>query len=259
LNRNFGVSEETFHTPNPDYETIAPLFASHEPLKAPLVPIVSTAALVMKARRLGLPPKKLSQAIGQGQFKDPKGLEYGGETYEPQVRFFIDRFRPIAKGYERILHFDLHTGLGEKNRLHLLTGATEESRNERLLKLLVHGEEDRAFYEFTEMTEPGFYRTVGDINTLMPVLTPGAEVLSLTLEFATLGNGLTAKLDTLERLRLENQGFISGYANEASELIVKRKFAELFAPTDSKWRENTVATGRETLTRFLERSGSLPS
>ncbi len=258
MNRNFGLDQTTFQTKNDEYEKLASLFDQKERLRAPRFPLLSTLSLIKKAKKLGVPTTGLSQAIGQGQFKHPRGLEFGGYGYEPQVQFFIDRFKEVAKDYTRILHFDLHTGLGKKNRLHLLTGATAESRNEELLRELILADEDRSIYEFTEADEEGFYRTVGDINTLMPVLTPKARVLSLTMEFATLGAGILAKLDTLERLWLENQGANCGYTDARSERSIRRKFSELFAPTALPWRENTVRLGREMLTRVLQRAGALP-
>jgi hypothetical protein len=152
------------------------------------------------------------------------------------------------------LFFDLHTGLGEKNRLHLLTGSTQESRNEGLMSTLIRKEIDSELYELTETHQPGFYRTIGDINTLIPVLAPDAEVLALTMEFATLGATLTAKLDTLERIHLENLGYQSGYTSDSAAQKIREKFRELFAPSDSAWRKNTIRIGRKTLQTILARA-----
>jgi len=253
LNRGFGPNRSTFKTPNLGYEKIAHWFEGKKPIHAPLIPALSSLKLLIEGHAKGFNSKTLNQAIGQGQFTHPRGLEYGGTDYEPQVRFFMDRFQTIAQTYDQILLFDLHTGLGERGRLHILTGSTEESRNPSLLKKILDLKADHAIYEFTETHKPGFYRTIGDINTMIPTLVPGKPVAALTLEFATLGASLRAKLDTLERIRFENLGHHAGYGNEASATKVKQRFIELFAPTDQTWQANTIRLARETLSRIALR------
>ena len=197
----------------------------------------------------------MSQAISQGQFTNPKGLEFGGTEPTPQARYFRERFEQLEPRFDEIVMVDLHTGLGKRGRLHLLTGFDVATCvHPQTFARLFQPENEAHLYEFNSGDERGFYQTIGDINTMIAELAaPHKKVVALTFEFGTLGASLLAKADSLSRLWLENQGTHYGFKSPLHEHKIRQKFKELFEPEDVAWQKNALATTREVFSRLVER------
>lgn len=196
------------------------------------------------------------KAVGPGQFESEVGLEFGGFRPEPQTAFFTERLRQILPGYKDVLVFDLHTGLGERGRLHLLTGERADSLNKSLLQEVFHPLDDRQIYDFTPNESEGFYKTDGATNDLFPqVASADQRICAVTMEFGTLGHSREAMLESLNRWMLEHQGHHHGYGTPDLEKEIKRLYLEKFFPSDETWRSGIVATSRELFRRVFERAG----
>jgi predicted deacylase len=255
LNRNFGPTPESFRIPNPGYQRLADLLTPRAPAPQPVLAYASMLKFVATA----MGPRKfsgaeLNQSLAQGQFEYPHGLEFGGKTWEPQTAHFIQFLKDAAKPYRNLVMFDLHTGLGDRYQLHLIPVELPESRDPELVGRLFDIESEKHLYAYTTSDAKGFYRTHGDLNSLPPSLVTGEQkTLTLTFEFGTLGNGPLAKLQTLTRILLENQGFHQGYVSEKAKRQAQDEYRELFFPSEAKWRTNAVERTRETLHRVLGR------
>lgn len=240
LNRNFLATKEAFSTPNEGYRQIHRVFEADKPVSRSAMSVPLAAGQLAYWLTLGgFNKRTLLQAIAQGQYDFPKGIEYGGKWQEPQVEFFCKRIAKWSAKYKDVVHFDLHTGIGKKRRLHLIPGDNPWSRDLRLFKTLLNPNEELALYEYTPGDTAGFYKTVGDINSMMPALTK-KPTLSLTFEFGTLGDDLKARVESFERIWLENAGQNAGFANNATRVAVRNRFRELFNPGDKAWRENAL-------------------
>jgi hypothetical protein len=255
LNRNFGTAPETFRTPNEGYVKLAPSFEQNQKARADrLHPLKALAFLGSHVLGKDFDSRSLTQAITQGQFTHPKGLQYGGTGPTPQAKRFRERFERIAAPYREIVHLDFHTGLGRKNRLHLLTGIDVEACIHRpTFKRLFHTEKETHLYEFNSGDEKGFYQTVGDINTMVANCAAGKNVVALTFEFGTLGTGLVNSGRALSRLWLENLGTQNGFESAEDERKIRAKFRDLFEPQDPAWQANALAITREVLNRIVDR------
>jgi hypothetical protein len=255
LNRNFGLDPALYQTENPGYRKLAHVLAPTAPASlGPMAIARLTSSLYGRVLFRQFTADQLRQAISLGQFEFEKGLEYGGKTQEPQVQDFIKICQPILNGYDEILCLDLHTGLGDRYKAHMLRGEHPRSVDESLFKKYFKLREDRDIYHFNLGSEKGFYKTLGDSNSLLAEMaTPAQKVCALTLEFGTLGNGQFAKMDSLLRLVLENQGHHFGYRSRKQEKSIKQRYLELFAPAEKRWRENSIEKARQLFERLLQR------
>jgi hypothetical protein len=229
----------------------------------------------------GFKPATLARAIGQGQFRCPRGAEYGGQKREPQIEAFIQRLSKLMSDYKNIVLIDLHTGLGSRYELHLIPGDEKSGVDPELFAKLFEPKNLRHHFDtkvdteidadvdaqvgsasnnrsnpyvWTPTSTAGFYPTQGDLNSLLPKLASTKQkVLALTFEFGTLGNSPWAKIETIHRLRLENVGFHEGYSNKKVEIEVSRLFEELFYPKEARWRKNAISRSRRLLLSMFNR------
>lgn len=197
------------------------------------------------------------KSVGVGQWEKVEGLEFGGFENEPQVRELISALRQRMPEYKDVLLFDLHTGLGERGRLHLLTGDVEGSVDPDFFTDLFQPKEDEKIYDYTSADTEGFYETLGATNNIFPELAkPGQRVCALTMEFGTLGHSLDNQVQSLNLWLLEHQGAHFGYANEDLAQKIKADYLEKFFPSAPEWRMKVLATSRALFQRVLQRGGA---
>lgn len=253
LNRNFLATRADFKIDNEGYRRIYSAFETSRPVGRSFMS-VPFAGMKIASWLLfgGYTPRTLLQAVAGGQYDFPKGIEYGGRWQEPQTEFFFQRMPKWAAKYREVLHFDLHTGIGKKRRLHLIPGDNPWSRDLRMLKRYLDPVSEANLYEYTPGDSPGFYKTTGDINSAMPGLTK-KPTLALTMEFGTLGDDLTAKIEAFERLWLENLGQIAGFKHNGARVEVRNRFREMFNPSERAWRENALTLASKVLTNVTSR------
>lgn len=253
LNRNFLLSRDDFKTPNEGYRKIAKTFESERPVSRSFLSVpMAGLKLATWLSFGGFRPQQLLQAIAQGQYEFPKGIEYGGRWLEPQTEFFYKRIPKWSSKYKEVLHFDLHTGIGKKRRLHLIPGDNPWSRDLRMFKTYLDPVAEKDLYEYTPGDSPGFYKTIGDINSAMPSLTK-KPTLALTFEFGTLGDDLLSRVEAFERLWLENVGQNAGFADNGTRVEVRNRFREMFNPSEKAWRENAITLAAQVLTNVSSR------
>jgi hypothetical protein len=253
LNRNFLATKEDFKTPNEGYRKIHRAFESDRPVSRSFYSVPKAGFMLANWLMFGgYTPGTLIQAIAQGQYDFPKGIEYGGRWQEPQVEFFVKRIPKWSAKYKEVLHFDLHTGIGRKKRLHLIPGDNPWSRDLRMFKTYLDPVAEFDLYEYTPGDSPGFYKTTGDINSAMPALTK-KPTLALTFEFGTLGDSLLARVEAFERLYLENVGQNAGFADNGTRVQVRNRFREMFNPGDPSWRENALTLASQVLTNVTSK------
>jgi hypothetical protein len=195
------------------------------------------------------------KGVGLGQFESAEGLEFGGFEPEPQIVKMTEALRQIMPDYEDIVLFDLHTGLGERARLHLLTGDVPGCVHPQLFSELFQPSMDREVYDFTPADSEGFYETYGATNNIFPELALNHQrVCAMTMEFGTLGHDVNSQMESLNQWLLEHQGSLYGYATPQLAEKVRADYLEKFFPRDPAWRLKILATSREFLTRVLGRT-----
>lgn len=198
------------------------------------------------------------KAVGVGQWEDPTGLEFGGFQNEPQVADLIAELKVRMADYRDVLLLDLHTGLGDRGRLHLLTGDVEGSVDPDYFAQLFQPQEDRSIYDYTSADSEGFYKTLGATNNIFPELArPGQRVCALTMEFGTLGHSLDDQVRSLNHWLLEHQGTHYGYSTDELGRQIRADYLEKFFPADPEWRMRVLATSRALFQSVLKRSRAI--
>lgn len=261
INRNCSTGESLFKTQNPGALDLSSRFVPKNPVSS------LQSELIRKMRREGqnvwfdeVTMDQFVKTAGSGQYVSREGLEFGGFEPEPQIKALTARLREIMPKYRDIVLLDLHTGLGDRARLHLLTGDPTACINPDLFRLLLDPGADRALYDFTANDVEGFYPTYGATNDLIAELaTENQRVCALTMEFGTLGHSLDAQLQSMNQWVLEHQGMLYGFTSPDIESKIKAASLEKFYPSANDWRESILFISRSLIKKMLHRVHAWPA
>lgn len=246
LNRNFSVSGELYKTRNLESERMHSLFFKRAPvgsLKAPMMDLLQVKEGVAYFGDITM--DHFTKATAPGQFVTPQDLEFGGKKLEPQSEKLVQKLRMLMALYKDVVALDLHTGLGDRNRLHLLTSGSGKDLHPELFAKLFDADADKAFYEHTPAAAEGFYEVHGALNSAFADLA-GVQnrVCAITMEFGTLGHSLDAQLKGLNCFVNEHIGFYNGYTSPEIKAQVEKECFERFYPQNDEWRAAVVAASR---------------
>jgi hypothetical protein len=255
LNRNFPVQDNLYSLENTGYDNLAELLEPKRKVSFPGLNSLWKDLQLIGGLVLGkYSVKEIGNSIGQGQHVSPLGLEYGGVNPESQVKVVQQIIQHFSSSYNNVVFVDIHTGLGSKNQLHLMTGNGISYHSNALLKLLLRLDIDEDNYDLATGDDPGFYPTPGDIIDYLPkLLRSNQKSIAFTAEFGTIGTGVIHQLETLNRLILENQGFHYGYSDSTIKNKVENRFLDLFNPNEKQWQELTLTKSRYLFQVLLER------
>lgn len=259
LNRNCSASDRLYKIENSASLELSRRFIPRAPVDSLECELLKN--LRREGDRVWFGDVSLDQFVktaAQGQYASPEGFEFGGLGPEPQIQALVWRLREILPGYRDVILLDLHTGLGDRARLHLLTGDPKACVNPALFAELFDPKQDRALYDYTAHDTEGFYPTFGATNDLVAELISAEQrVCAITMEFGTLGHDLSALLQSLNQWMLEHQGSCFGYRDEEIRAGVQKLNLEKFYPSSGTWRESILFIARELLLKVFQRAGSL--
>lgn len=194
---------------------------------------VFTAKLLLHTLRYG--PHTVLQAIAGGQYAFPEGLFYGGSEQQESIRVFTQILgtTPIVK-VRRLLHIDLHTGLGAYGRYKLLPAHVEDPCALRELGAWFGN------HAVTASRRRGMraYEVSGHIGELSARILREARVYALTLEFGTYSS-----LRVIRCLHRENRLHHHGANDTALDRQRKAEIVECFCPRARRWRYRVLEQG----------------
>lgn len=271
LNRNFILSRDqsppsSKNNKNDDDAQMTQLNSFLNPNSPPDEPnILSRFIFIAKAAfniaRYSL--ESLRTSILKGQYTYPKGLFYGGDKPAVQSALIADLIRTFIGSHKKIFLIDLHTGYGERAKLHLLAGKSTEENSTSLLKLFQADEIDFA-------DKKKFYAVEGELLAYFIdkiKLNTTAEVAGVTFEYGTLDSQKTlGSIESLRRMVLENQNFHYGHnsglsesrglnpdTNKAKEIDkqIKLLYREMFYPSDEEWRISILRQTEEKIKKVF--------
>lgn len=178
----------------------------------------------------------LRNAILKGQYSHPKGIFYGGSMAQEQELMIEQLVARYFAPYKKVILVDLHTGYGERGRLHLLAGPENDPNSIKLKKLFGEGKVDFA-------DKAKFYAVQGEMITFFGTKIfekTKADITGVTFEYGTLDSQKTlGSIESLRRIVLENQNFHFPANNKDSESI-KNIYREMFYPSDELWRKTVL-------------------
>jgi hypothetical protein len=230
LNRNCSASPDLFATKNDGYSKLYSFINPHKPAAlgslSNIFFVERSIAKILKASM-----SVLRQAVLQGQYQYPEGLYFGGKDFEPQVKAIKPILVDFARDYDRIYHIDLHTGYGERAKMHLFPNPAKNPEVRTGTEYLFSG------YRIDWGDSKDFYTISGDFSDLIGELLPDKLVIPMTLEYGTMNSQKTmGSLHSIQNMILENQGFHYGYRNKRSERKIKGWIREMYAPSSPAWQ-----------------------
>ena len=181
----------------------------------------------------------VSDALLTGQYEYPQGVYYGGNGDEASTVYLKDVFSQcLDSAYENIVHIDIHSGYGPRYNM-VIFNSVYETMNEK--------ESQEAFgYDYViAYDSESFYATTGDTTDFFYRLAEQkqaqAELYSTCFEFGTIGDEFFDAILSLKYTIDENRNHWYPTDNKLTEQIIHENYMELYYPTETAWREKTVA------------------
>lgn len=249
LNRNFDVTSDLFATENAPYADIDYFLNPTEPVTQQMVDNGLSEVLGFAVT---YPREELQQAILGGQYEFPKGLYFGGTGFEPQKAAIETMIAEKIADHDAVFLMDFHTGYGERAKLHLF-GAPNVGDPEAMNVVFEGYEID------TGADNPDFYETTGDFTVYLGQLAGAKPYVGMTMEYGTMDSQTDlGAAKSLVNMRLENQGFHHGYAEESARAAVENQFLDMYNPPEAEWRTAIMTATKDMLPVFIERFSNLP-
>ena len=181
----------------------------------------------------------VSDALLGGQYQFPEGVYYGGTGDEASTVYLKDVFdRCLDSKYENIVHIDIHSGYGPRYNM-VIFNSVYETMNEAETKA-AFGYDNVISYD-----SESFYATTGDTTDFFYRLSESKDsdtsLFSTCFEFGTIGDALFDTILSLKYTVDENRQHWYPSSSDISAEIVRQTYLELFYPTETQWREKTVA------------------
>ena len=246
LNRNSSLSDELYSKVNEGYPKV---YSFINPNGKVNTKSFVNRFFILKAaneiRKASIPV--LRQAILQGQYQFTEGLYYGGQGLEPQIDSLKPLIASIAEPYQTIMAIDLHTGYGERGRLHFFPNPIEMERRIKL-EAMYNG------YEIDWGDIDEFYTTTGDFVDFMDDICAGKEFYPMSFEYGTLNSQTTlGSMKSLHIMILENQGSNHGYKSPKDSIKVVNDLLEMYNSKSENWRNYIMDQTHEVFVKVLPR------
>ncbi len=182
---------------------------------------------------------KVSDALLTGQYEYPTGVYYGGNGDEKSTAYLKGVFGDCLDGeYENIVHIDIHSGYGPRYNMVIFNSVYETMTESETKKAFgydyVISHDSESFYATTGDTTDYFYRLAESKKT-------EKTLFSTCFEFGTIGDSFIDSILSLKYTVDENRQHHFPSDSKVSSEVVKENYYELFYPTETEWREKTVA------------------
>jgi hypothetical protein len=246
LNRNSPSTSSLYETVNPGYPEVYDLINPQEKAdKSTVGNRFFFVKAINEIRKASMPV--LRQAVLQGQYQYPEGLYFGGFNPEPQIDSLRNIIGSFSHPYGKILALDLHTGYGERGKLHFFPNPLEGEKREKL-EALFEG------YTIDWGNSDDFYTITGDFVSFIGALNEGKEFYPMLMEYGTLNSQTTmGSLKSIHIMILENQGHQHGFASAQDSIEVKSDLLEMYYPISESWRNYVLAQTEEVFRTILPR------
>jgi hypothetical protein len=234
LNRNFLDDAESYAGTPQHYSRVHRLLNPPTP-PTRLDPFRLRAAWAV--RRHGLPA--LQNAVATGQYEHPAGLFFGGREAAATTRLVRERLWDWTRDAEKVVHLDLHTGLGAYADYRLLIEPPPVS--------------DLDWYR--SRFDPARVAPVGDDTPYAARGVMGSWLARHAglrgYRFACLEFGTYGALRVLAALRAENRAHHHSAPGAPGYRRAKRELVECFCPASGLWRRKAMDRALEVIGRAV--------
>ena len=242
LNRNFLTDVNAFNKKNDSYEKIDQFLNPKTKLE---LHFAHNFMFVMDSMYyiLRFSLESLRQAILQGQYQFPQGIYFGG-LHHDTLKNNVDEF-VVQKlnSYKEIIWVDLHTGYGERGRLHLLANSAEDVNSKRLQSLFPDRKVD-----FGQNQK--FYKTTGDMISYL--LDKSTQIIGVVFEYGTMDSQKPlGSIESLRRMILENQSFQNGRTDQ-NRVVAENLLLDMFNPQQNEWWQKIAPQTKDHFDELLK-------
>lgn len=233
LNRNF-LRHPHEHVPNPEYDALAP-HVNPERFDAESER-EHLGALMAFAQEHG--ERRLQEVLTRGQYRHPRGVQFGGERDEASALALREIAAQETRGAERIVWIDVHTGLGHRGEVELIS---EEEPDHPAARRGVawYGERARSTRSGESVSAP----LHGTIERGVQEVLPGDVELTMhTAEFGTVD-----AVQVFLAMRADNWLFHHGDRESEQGRAIRAGLLDAFCPGDAHWRSRVLEEGLRVL------------
>jgi succinylglutamate desuccinylase len=252
LNRNCVTSLEHFSIKNPGYERLDAILNPAKAYEGSVAEFIKTLIkLLGHSKTMGY--QAIVHAIAAGQYQYERGIMYGGEQHEPQIKSLRNIVSSVAQAYAKVLILDIHTGLGPRGKMQLLSNHSSNHPQSEILTEIFG--KNRVIHTDAK----NYYANTGDFSCFLAseLSAHGSTVVPIVAEFGTLDTqDWLGSAATISRLITENQIWWHGSKSKEHERAAKHRFDELFCPSDPEWQRSTVHMARSDFSTFVNRFSS---
>ena len=179
----------------------------------------------------------MKNVVAVGQYAFPKGLFFGGHGPAASTRIVQSQSTDWFRGAERIIHVDLHSGLGPMGHCTLL--------------LMESGQDAAIPFYHQHFTGQHLESMLTPNGTAYPACGLMGQWLQqhATCDYRMVGSefGTYSGPRVLGALRAENRVHHYCQSNDARWESAKQKLVECFCPARTGWRHTVVARGLHTV------------
>lgn len=186
--------------------------------------------------------RHFQQAAIGGQYRYPRGLQYGGAALEAGPSHLLALVREHLAAAESVLWLDFHTGLGAFGDCELVTGAAADSD----------------CYRRSVAVWPGYVKsaTSGEsvstpLNGLLDRALEAALPAGCGFAFGYPEYGTYEPMRVIRAIRADNWLHAHGDTTDATGRAIEAEILEAFRPASPEWRRRIVATGAELVDQAL--------
>lgn len=250
LNRNSDIDKKLYQTKNEGYSKVFDLI---NPKGKAIPGSMANRFFFIKAikeiAKKSMPV--LRQAVLQGQYEFPEGLYYGGNDFESQIKNLVPIIDTICNPYEMVFAIDLHTGYGERGKLHLFPNPVEESVKKRM-EYIFEG------FQIDWGDSDDFYTITGDFVSYIGKINHDKISIPMVFEFGTMNSQTTlGSLKSIHIMILENQCEQYGFSSDEDFKKIKKDLIEMYYPTSNAWKSNVIDQTKILFDNSLKRFGEL--
>lgn len=189
-----------------------------------------------------------------GQYHNPAGIHYGGNSIQEETRKVMDFYQAVLNEYQQITLLDMHTGHGPRFQMSLVNSVFESGNSQEF--------EKRFNYPLVVAANPEeFYDLRGDmidyIYTLKQNEFPQKRLYATSFEFGTYGTSTLAVLRSMRTMLFENRAFCQGTRKAKTKNQTARALGEMFAPEQTDWQAKAVSDARQAFDGILSAEGYL--
>ena len=188
--------------------------------------------------------KDLKDGLTAGQYDYPDGLFYGGKEKSWSRKIWEEILATRLAGAKRIIHIDIHTGLGKSGAMQMMMTAPQNSVLHKAATT-IWPDQNIAVLNRTQNNSLSSYVS-GDIFESWSGSLPHVKVLAAAAEFGTV-----APTKILKALCFENAAHFQpdlGFPNEEA----RASLADAFIPQSSEWRNAVRKTGVQVVNAACE-------